>query len=87
MQSGLFDPTALRAEDTLLLVKLMQAGELPLFVPDAVVQHTISLTLLECFRKDIRSAYLGGKTYETIKDMGLSILVSHRERLRMLWSM
>jgi hypothetical protein len=29
---GLFDPSALRAEDTLLLASLMQRGELPFFV-------------------------------------------------------
>src|SRR5438132_5440921 len=33
MQRGVFDPVALRAEDTLLLADLMQLGELPLFVP------------------------------------------------------
>lgn len=87
MENGLFAPAALRAEDTLLLVRLMQAGELPLFVSGAIVQHTIALTLMECFRKDIRSAYLEGKTYEAIKGMGFSIRVSHRERLRMVWSM
>src|SRR5271167_1240885 len=32
IEAGLFDPVALRAEDTLLLVNLMQGGELPLFV-------------------------------------------------------
>lgn len=87
VENGLFDPAAVRAEDTLLLVRLMQAGELPLFVSDAVVQHTISLTLMECFRKDIRSAYLGARTYETIQDLGFSIRMGHRERLRMAWSM
>src|SRR5271170_6172996 len=39
VENGLFDPAALRGEDTLLLANLMQAGELPLFVPDAVVEH------------------------------------------------
>src|SRR5947209_1413739 len=32
IKRGIFDPVALRAEDTLLLSNLMQAGELPLFV-------------------------------------------------------
>jgi glycosyltransferase involved in cell wall biosynthesis len=87
IQRGIFDPAALRAEDTLLLSNLMQAGELPLFVPNAVVEHTTPLSLIESLGKSIRSAYLEGKTYEIIAAKGLRIRVSHRERLSMLWSM
>lgn len=36
----------------------MQGGELPLFVPDAIVEHVIPLSLMGCLRKDIRSVYL-----------------------------
>ena len=36
----------------------MQGGELPLFVPDAIVEHVIPLALMGCLRKDIRSVYL-----------------------------
>ncbi|MGO9434929.1 MAG: hypothetical protein ACLP00_11665, partial [Terracidiphilus sp.] len=35
IETDVFDPVALRAEDTLLLANLMQVGELPLFVPEA----------------------------------------------------
>src|SRR5271156_4188698 len=42
--SGIFDPAALRAEDTLLLATLMQSGEMPWFVENAVVQHAIPLS-------------------------------------------
>ncbi len=87
IERGLFDPTALRAEDTLLLVSLMQRGELPLFVVDAVVQHVIPLTLGECFRKDIRTVCLEERAYEIIAAKGLSIRVSHWQRMRMLLSM
>jgi glycosyltransferase involved in cell wall biosynthesis len=87
VDAGLFDPVALRAEDTLLLVNLMQGGELPLFVANATVQHAISLSLMECFLKDIRSAYLEGRTYDLIASKGVRIRVSHRERLRVLRSM
>jgi hypothetical protein len=52
------DPAALRAEDTLLLANLTQEGELPLFVPDAIVEHSIPLSLIGCLRKDIRTVYV-----------------------------
>ena len=87
LAAGLFDPAALRAEDTLLLANLMQCGELPLFVANATVQHAIPLSLMECLIKDIRSAYLEGRTYDLIASKGVRIRVSHRERLRVLLSM
>lgn len=87
IDGGVFDPVALRAEDTLLLVNLMQTGELPLFVRDAIVEHAIPLSLAECLRKDIRSVYLERKTYEIIASTGVRIRVTQRERLRLLLSM
>jgi hypothetical protein len=86
-EKGLFDPAALRAEDTLLLANLMQSGELPLFVPHAVVQHATPLSPMEFFRKVIRSAYFKAKTYQIIASMDVKIQVSNRERLSMLASM
>jgi glycosyltransferase involved in cell wall biosynthesis len=87
IETGVFDPVALRAEDTLLLANLMQGGKLPLFVPDAIVKHVIPLSLMACLRKDIRSAYLEGRTYDIIASRGVRIRVTHRERLRLLLSM
>lgn len=87
IERGVFDPLALRAEDTLLLADLMQRGELPLFVSPAIVQHAISLSLLQCLRKDVRSAYLEARTYDIIAARGARIRVSHFDRLKMLWSM
>jgi len=87
VETGLFDPAALRGEDTLLLANLMKSGELPLFVPDAVVEHAIPLSLMSCLRKDIRSAYLEGRTYHVIASKGVRIRMDHRERLRLLLSM
>jgi glycosyltransferase involved in cell wall biosynthesis len=84
---GVFDPIALRAEDTLLLASLMQRGELPFFVPGAVVQHAVPLSLVECIRKDFRSVRSVENTYEIIAAMGVSFRLSHRERLSMLRSM
>ena len=84
---GVFDPAALRAEDTLLLADLMQSGELPFFVEGAVVQHAIPLNLLQCLAKDVRSTFLEAKTYDSIAARGVKFRVSHRERLTMLRSM
>jgi hypothetical protein len=84
---ALFDPAALRGEDTLLLANLMQRGELPLFVPDAIVQHDVSLSLMACLRKDIRSAYLEGRTYRLIAAKGIRIRVTAGERLKLLSSL
>ena len=85
--AGLFDPVAVRAEDTLLLANLMQSGELPLFVANATIQHTIPLSLAACFLKDVRSAFVERKTYEIIASKGVRIRVNNRERLKVLSSM
>jgi glycosyltransferase involved in cell wall biosynthesis len=87
VETDLFDPTALRAEDTLLLVNLMQRGELPLFVPEAIVEHTIQLSLLACLRKDAQSAYLERRAYAIIAAKGVRIRATQRERLRLLLAM
>lgn len=84
---GVFDPAALRAEDTLLLAELMQSGELPFFVERAVVQHAIPLNLVQCLAKDVQSTFLEAKTYDAIAALGVKFRVSHRERLKMLRSM
>jgi len=86
-ERGLFEPLALRAEDTFLLANLIERHELPYFVADAVVQHEIPPSLLGCFRRDIRSAFLEGRTYALIASRGIRIRMSHRERWNMLGSM
>ena len=87
IENGVFDPNALRGEDTLLLANLMQNGELPLFVPDAVVEHCIPLSLIGSLRKDIRSANLERGTYDTIASKGIRVRLTHGERLKLLSSM
>jgi glycosyltransferase involved in cell wall biosynthesis len=87
IEGEVFHPAALRNEDTLLLANLMQAGELPRFVPNAIVQHAIPLSLMECFLKDIRSAFPEAKADDLIASKGVRIRASHRERLSMLASM
>lgn len=86
IKKGLFDPAALRAEDTLLLASVMQNGELPLFVSDAIIQHAITLSLMLCLAKDLRSACLEAKTDLMITSTGVQVRMRHRERLRILCS-
>jgi glycosyltransferase involved in cell wall biosynthesis len=87
IERGLFDSSALRAEDTLLLANLIQRGELPLFASDAIIQHDIPLSLLQCLRQDVRSALLEGRAFDLIASKGIRIRMSNRERLGLLWSM
>ena len=87
IEIGVFDPVALRGEDTLLLARLMEAGELPLFVSDAIVEHSIPLSFAASLRKDFRSAYLERRMYTTIAESGVKIHVTHRERLHLLSAM
>jgi len=84
--ANLFDPVALRAEDTLLLANLIQGGELPFFVTNAVVQHVVSLSFLQCLRKDLWSAWLEGGIYEMIAARGIQMRMRPRDRLGMLLS-
>ena len=86
IDAGLFDPAAIRAEDTLLLANLIKRGELPFFVPGAIVQHVVSLSLVDYLRKAMRSAHLEARTFDIISSAGIKIRVSPRERLNMLWS-
>ncbi len=86
-EKGFFDLRVHRGEDTLLLVNLIEGGELPFFVANAIVQHVIPLSLGPCLLKDIRSAYLERKAYDIIASKGVRMRVSNRERLAMLSSM
>ena len=86
IETGVFDPGAVRGEDTLLLVELMQEGKLPLFVPNAIVEHAIPLSVIGCLRKDIRSAFTEKRTYDVIASKQIRIRLTHAERLRLLRS-
>jgi glycosyltransferase involved in cell wall biosynthesis len=84
---GVFDPAALRAEDTLLLATIIENGKLPLFVPDAMIEHAIQLSLVGYFLKDMRSAYTEVGTYKTIASKGVRVRVGNRDRISMLRDM
>lgn len=83
----LFDPAALRSEDTLLLVELMRNGELPIFVSRAVVRHSISMSLGQCIRKDVRVAWLEAETFQRISKKGVRIRMQNIQRVAMLRSL
>jgi len=84
---NLFNPIAIRAEDTLLLATLMRRGELPVFVPTATVQHSIPLSLAACLRKDVRSAYVERRAYDIIAARGITIQLTNRDRLAIMSTM
>ena len=83
----LFDPLTQRAEDTLLLAEFIQRGELPLFVRDAIVQHTIKLSWHECLFKDMRSAWRESRTYDRIAAKGVTVRMGDMARVQMMISM
>jgi glycosyltransferase involved in cell wall biosynthesis len=87
VEAGVFYTGAVRGEDTLLLAGLIEKGELPFLVVNAIVQHETPFSLLESLRKEIRSAYLEMDTYKIIDSKGVKYRVTHRERLEMLRSM
>jgi glycosyltransferase involved in cell wall biosynthesis len=87
IEKGLFEPVELRGEDTLLLATLIERGELPFFVADAIIQHRVSPSFLGCLRKDMRSAFLEGRAYDLIASRGVRIRMSNWERWRMARSM
>jgi glycosyltransferase involved in cell wall biosynthesis len=86
-EEGLFNTAAQRGEDTLLLVNLMQRGELPFLAAGALVRHVVPRTFRQSLRKCMRAAYLEAQTYEFIASQGIRIRVTNRKRLRMLKSM
>ena len=86
VDSALFDPAALRAEDTLLLANLIRQGEMPRFVGNARVQHSISLSFWGCLLKDFQMARLERRTSQLIKRTGVQVRMQNRDRMRMLVS-
>ena len=84
---NLFNPIAVRAEDTLLLSTLVRLGELPIFVSNAVVQHRITMSLAACLRKDVRSAYLERRAFDIIEARGVAIQMTNQDRWAIMSSM
>jgi glycosyltransferase involved in cell wall biosynthesis len=83
----LFDPRAVRAQDTLLLADLILSDECPLFVPEAIVKHDVRLRVGRYMWKALRTGYVGGRTYTIIRTLGVSIRADAPQRVRILLSM
>jgi glycosyltransferase involved in cell wall biosynthesis len=84
LQRGLFDPSARRGEDTLLLSRLMANGQLPRYVPGASIQHAVRLTLLRYILKGLPSGYFEGYAYAIIKAQGIRVNSDRRQRWKLL---
>jgi glycosyltransferase involved in cell wall biosynthesis len=84
---NLFNPIAIRAEDTLLLATLMRRGEMPVYVPEATVRHAIPLSLLECLGKDVRSAYVERRAFDVIASRGITIQLTNADRRAIMANM
>ena len=81
---GLFDPSARRGEDTLLLSKLIANGQLPRYVPEAIIQHAVRLSLPRYILKGFPSGYLEGYAYAVIRALGIRISSNRRDRWKLL---
>ena len=82
--NALFDPSAQRSEDTFVLARMMQRGELPLFVSNAIVRHAVRMSIAECVRKDLRVGWLDAVTFKRIAAEGIQVRITNAERLLML---
>lgn len=83
----LFNPLALRAEDTYLLADLIKNGELPRHVSSAMVLHNVRLSIRAYLWKGIRAGYLEGRGFRAIDRMQVCVRVSLAERLKMVAKM
>ena len=86
-ETSLFDPAALRSEDTLLLANLIERGDLPFFATDAVVRHAVQMSFIRCILKDVRVAWQEATTFERIAAKGVQLRMNNSQRIAMLRSM
>lgn len=84
LEPELFDPKARRGEDTLLLSRLMRDGHLPRYLPDAIIQHAVQLTLPRYVLKGLPSGYLEGYAYAKMRAEGIRVSSSRRVRWKLL---
>jgi len=82
-----FDPRAVRAQDSLLLADLINKGQCPRFVRGAIVKHDVRLRIGQYMWKALRTGYVEGKTFAIIRDLGISIRVGAAGRVRVLLTM
>jgi hypothetical protein len=85
----LFDERAIRAQDTLLLAKLLEKGQSPpRYLPGSIVFHSPRMTLLGYICKAYDEHVDSLKAYALMAQMNLTIRMSLQERgeiLRHFW--
>jgi glycosyltransferase involved in cell wall biosynthesis len=86
LEPELFDRSARRGEDTLLLSRLMLDGHLPRYLPDVVIQHAVRLTLIRYVLKGLPSGYLEGYAYAKMRAAHTRVSSSRRLRWKLLWA-
>ncbi len=84
LEPELFDPSARRGEDTLLLSRLIANGELPRYLSTVVIQHAVQLMLPRYVLKGFPSGYLEGYAYGMIRANGVRISSNRRRRWKLL---
>jgi hypothetical protein len=82
-----FNPLALRAEDTYLLADFIKNGELPRHVSSAIVLHNVRLSVGAYLWKGMRSGYLAERTFRAIDRMQVCVRLSLAQRLKMVATM
>jgi len=83
----IFDPRAVRAEDTLLLWKLVQYGELPHFTGSAGVLHNVRLSVPKYLWKGLRTGYQEGAAFGIVGTRDVGVRLNWSERVQLLSSM
>jgi hypothetical protein len=80
----IFNPKAVRAQDTYLLCELMARGQLPMYVPDAIVTHCVRLSFPMYLYKAVAIASAENRTYTAIERRGIHFQCTDAERLQVL---
>jgi len=80
----IFNPKAIRAQDTYLLCELMVRGKLPFYVADATVTHCVRLSFAKYLYKAVATASAINRTYAAVERRGIRFQCTNLERLQML---
>lgn len=76
----LFDTSALRGEDTLLLARLIDEGELPVWVPDACALHMPDLSVWLYIRKHFSIGYYTARARDELGKRSSKVLLGSEGR-------
>lgn len=84
MQVDLFDPSCSPGRGSIIVGGSYAGGRTSSIRTRCRCRTRNPLYLLECLRKDIRSAFTEKRPYDIIAAKGIRILLTHRERLHLL---